>query len=111
MKNVAAKLEQDVFQAMGTVVRVEGPSFVVRTERGDLRCRRAVSCLVEPMLHDYVLAGGQSSATYVLAVLERESPNAQLTCEGDLTMKVGAKLQLAGTGKSTVVMTFVKAKK
>ncbi|NUP06705.1 MAG: DUF3540 domain-containing protein [Polyangiaceae bacterium] len=103
-KNVAAKLDEDiVFQAVGTVVRVEGTTFIVRSDRGDLRCRRAVSCLVEPMLHDFVMAGGQLSgasgagATYVLAVLERESPNAQLSCEGDLSLKVGAKLQVVAS--------------
>ncbi|MBK8938885.1 MAG: DUF3540 domain-containing protein [Polyangiaceae bacterium] len=104
MKNVAAKLEEEVFQAMGTVVRVEGATFVVRTERGDLRCRRAVSCLVEPTMHDYVLAGGQSKSTYILAVLERESPDAKLTCEGDLTLKVGNKLQMVA-GDSVDLVT------
>lgn len=107
MKNVATKLEEafqvpqgiagHVFQAMGTVVRVEGATFVVRTDRGDLRCQRAVSCLVEPMVHDYVLAGGQPRATYVLAVLERESPNAQLTCEGDLSVKCGSKFTVVAS--------------
>ena len=104
MKNAAVKLEEPlVFQAMGTVVRVEGSAFVVRSDRGDLRCRRAVSCLVEPAVHDYVLVGGQDKAAYVLAVLERESPNAQLSCDGDLTLKVASKFQVvAGEGVDLV---------
>ena len=98
MKNAAAKLEEpQVFQAMGTVVRVEGPTFVVRSREGDLRCRRAVSCLVEPLLHDYVLVGGQGQASYVLSVLERESRDAQLSCEGDLTVKVASRFAVVAS--------------
>lgn len=127
MTNAAAKLDQDdvVFQCMGTIVRVEGPTFVVQTERGDLRARRAVSCLVEPLLHDYVLVGGQTRAggtradasrigpfaagararaAYVLAVLERESPNAQLVCDGDLDVRLNnGKLRVAATEGMDVV--------
>lgn len=103
MNNLAAKLEEDVvFQAMGTVVRLEGSTFVVRSDRGDLRCRRAVSCLVEPALHDYVMVGGQKQTTYVLAVLERESPNAKLVCEGELDIKASKCRVIASEGVDVV---------
>lgn len=95
MKNLAktvvplnAKHEQ-VFQAMGTVVRVEGPTFIVQTEDGDVRCSRAVSCLVEPALHDFVMVGGLQRAAYVLAILERESSDIDLSAPGTLNVKVG----------------------
>lgn len=98
MKNLATKMDEDlVFQTMGTIVRVEGPVLVVRTDRGDLRARRAVSCLVEPTLHDFVLVGGQAKTCYVLAILERESPDAKLVCEGSLDIKVGATCRIVGT--------------
>lgn len=106
MKNVAAKLEADaVFQAMGTIVRIEGPTLVIQTERaalvdeksgrrGELRARRAVSCLVEPQLHDFVLLGGQGRNVYVLAVLERESPDATIACEGNLDLKTNERFRV-----------------
>ncbi len=106
MKNVAAKLEADaVFQAMGTIVRIEGPTLVIQTERaalvdeksgrrGEVRARRAVSCLVEPQLHDFVLLGGQGRSVYVLAVLERESPDAVIACEGNLDVKTNERFRV-----------------
>ena len=43
MKNLATKLERDVvFQSMGTIVRIEGATFVIQTDDGDLRAARAV---------------------------------------------------------------------
>ncbi|MFO0550447.1 MAG: DUF3540 domain-containing protein [Polyangiaceae bacterium] len=117
MKGVAKKLETAMdrndgsFQAMGTIVSVEGPFFVVRTDRGDLRCRRAVSCLVEPKVDDYVLVAARATdaprlapapvvasvaPAYVLAVLERESADATLTAEGNLDLKLShGKLRMA----------------
>ena len=106
MKNAATKLEADVvFQAMGTIVRIEGPILVIQTERaalvdeksgrrGELRARRAVSCLVEPQLHDFVLLGGQGRSVYVLAVLERESPDATIACEGNLDVKTNERFRV-----------------
>jgi len=89
MKNLAKKLHEDsTFQGMGPIIRLEGPLFVVRTDRGDLRCRRAVGCLVEPELHDFVLVACQDKAAYVLSVLERESPDASIACEGNLEVKL-----------------------
>jgi len=107
MKNAAAKLEDDlvIFQAMGTIVRIEGATLVIQTERaalvdgksarrGEIRARRAVSCLVEPQLHDFVMTGGQGRTVYVLAVLERESPDAAISCEGNLDLKVNERFRV-----------------
>jgi hypothetical protein len=91
MDNLARKLEEEaVYQTMGTVVRVEGEIFVVQTERGELRARRATSCLVKPELHDFALVAGQGRAVYLLAILERESPNAILAADGDLDLHLPA---------------------
>ncbi len=105
MKNVATKLStrapgsRAVFEAMGTVVRVEGDVFVVRTDEPDLRgaelrCKRAFSCLVEPAPDDYVLVGGRDASAWILSILERESKNAQLSVEGDLDLRAGAKVRV-----------------
>ncbi|MBL9027108.1 MAG: DUF3540 domain-containing protein [Myxococcales bacterium] len=91
MKNLATKLEAEtVFQSMGPVIRVEGDVFVVQTDRGELRSRRAVSCLVAPELHDFVLVACQNKEAYVLAVLERESPHTTLVSEGDMNLQTRA---------------------
>ncbi len=129
MKGVAKKLPtsadrpSDSFQAMGTILRSEGPFFVVRTDHGDLRCRRAVSCLVEPKVDDFVLCAARSdaelnkdgalaaprlvqsrvvaepAAAYVLAVLERENTETTtLTADGNLDIKLSSgKLRMASS--------------
>lgn len=95
MKNLAktvvplnAKHDQ-AFQTMGTIVRIEGSTFIVQTDEGDVRATRAVSCLVEPMQHDFVLVGAMQRAAYVLAILERESTTVDLATPGDMNLKVG----------------------
>jgi hypothetical protein len=90
MSNLARKLDElEAFQIMGTIVRAEDGLFVVRTGRGDMRARRATSCLVEPKVNDFVLvAGAPTGAAYVLAVLEREEKGAALACDGDLEIKL-----------------------
>lgn len=99
MNNLAHELDEaEIFQAMGTLVRIEGKVYVVRTSHGEVRAHRAVSCLVEPELHDFVLVAlapdsmrtgpTRQLAGYILAVLERESPNASLACDGNLEVKV-----------------------
>lgn len=95
-------------QSMGTIVRIEGTTFVVRPDDEDLpsadarshrgawreiRADRAVSCLVEPELHDYVLVAGKPDGAtlkpaYVLAVLERASPNVAITSKGDVDVRL-----------------------
>lgn len=88
--NLARKLDElETFQVMGTVLRKEGPVFVVRTDRGEFRARRATSCLVEPREADFVLlACAPSGAAYVLAVLEREEgAGVEITSDGDIAIK------------------------
>lgn len=92
MKNLAKKLEvEDVYQAAGVIIREgAGHIFIVQTDAGDIEARRAVSCLVEPELHDEVLVSvlGDKRA-YVLAVLEREEgKRARVTFEGDVDVEL-----------------------
>lgn len=91
MDNLARKLEDwGPFQVDGTVLRTEDGTFTVRTERGDLTARRAVSCLIAPRDGDRVLLAGVRGGCYVLAVLEREeaSTTTQLAVDGDLEIKL-----------------------
>lgn len=94
----------DASQIMGTIVRIEGGVYVVRPDDDDvptrasqhareIRAERAVSCLVEPELHDYVLVAGKPNGAtfkpaYVLAVLERESNNVALSAKGDMEVRL-----------------------
>jgi len=90
MDNLARKLEQrQVFQDVGEVVRVLGDVFLVRTDDGDVRARRAKGCLLAPEVGDTVLlaiVGAQSA--YVLSVLEREEGAAsKIVLEGDVELR------------------------
>jgi len=97
--NLARKLDEvDAFQVMGKVLRAEGPVYVVRTDRGDFRARRATSCLVAPREADFVLiAGAPSGAAYVLAVLEREEgAGVAIVSDGDLSLEApGGRVSIA----------------
>jgi hypothetical protein len=113
MSTAAKRIDEtEAFTTMGSVQRVatrgdkrprpdEATPFgsspenddeiVVATARGNLRCKRAVGCLVAPEVGDYVLvAGSPSGACFVLSVLERESADATLSVEGNLQLSVGA---------------------
>lgn len=85
----ARKIRQlETFQTTGVLERQEGPVLLVRTERGLLRARRAVSCLVEAEANDLVLvASDEAGRAWVLAVLEREGTTTSLAVEGDLNVR------------------------
>jgi hypothetical protein len=92
MRNLARKQEPQryVYEDLGTVLRVEGADFVIATSSGEIRARRATSCLLQPAPGDLVLLAlvGQSSS-YVLAVLEREAgAPGDIVLEGDLNIKL-----------------------
>lgn len=91
--NLAKKIDPtEVYQETATVVRLEGETVVVRAGTGEVRARRATSCLLSPEPADVVLLartwGGKS---WVLAVLEREGDAPRtLGCDGDLAIKLPA---------------------
>lgn len=93
MRSTARKQEYktEISQELGTVTRIEGATFVARTEEGEHRARRAASCLLEPEVGDLVLlAVATDGRSYVLAVLEREEGAAgSIVADGDLTIKLG----------------------
>jgi hypothetical protein len=91
MRNAAKRLDDDpVSQDVGTIVRVEGPVFVVRTRSGDVEAARAATCLLEPGDGDRVLVGGsRREGWYVLAILTRaEGARAAVVVDGDLELRV-----------------------
>jgi len=75
-------------QADGYVVECREAGFKVDTDHGELLVRRALSCLVEPMVGDRVLVAGDfNSELFVIAVLERENTSEiRMTIEGNLTL-------------------------
>ena len=83
-------------QTIGRIARIEGPTLVVIPEEGspfspEVRARRALSCLIEPELNDRVLVSGDvrgGDRTFVLAVLEREGPDASIALAGDLDIRL-----------------------
>jgi len=75
----------------GVVTRCDGAKLVVRTRADLVTAERAVSCLVEPDVGDRVLlARDDEGATFVLAVLRRNTPDAttRLSLEGDVALTV-----------------------
>lgn len=92
MSNLATELcGQEIFQTMGRITAVDQQGMLtVRTDRGDLRAKRAAGCLLEPRADDFVLVAGEPhSACYVLTVLERDDPRqAAIAHDGDLEIKL-----------------------
>ncbi|APR88234.1 hypothetical protein A7982_13583 [Minicystis rosea] len=89
MRSAAKKVEPKI--ACQEVARVEGVvegAILVDAGAGEYEAKRAVSCLVEPMLGDVVLVSVAPGVCYVLAVLEREGRAASVVVEGDPTVKV-----------------------
>ncbi len=91
MQNLAKKRDTSTATELaGYVIRIEGPAAWVRTDDGEIRARRAVSCLVDPVLGDRVLCALLADGTaYVLAVLEREDDAAAtMSMDRDLAIKI-----------------------
>jgi hypothetical protein len=88
----AKKLYQSVelLQATGTVTGSGADGFEVCTDFGIYRVRRAVSCLIEPVVDDRVLiAGDTSEGLFVIAVLERfDNTPLQIVADRDLSIGI-----------------------
>jgi len=100
MMALIKKLEtnDEIFQDAGTVVEVDGNTYVVQNADGRFRAKRATSCLVDPEPEDEVLfAGPRTKGLYILAVLARpEGRETHLTVPGDLTLQIkNGKLAIA----------------
>jgi hypothetical protein len=98
----------EVRQTYGTVDAVEADTLLVRVSGRPIRARRAISCLVEPVVGDRVLValacawqsstGGPADESFILAVLvkgERRASGVTLAADGDVTLRSrGGKLTL-----------------
>jgi hypothetical protein len=83
-------------QEHGVILRINGRSIIVRSPSGEVEAKRAHSCLVEPLVGDYVLVSCSSRKdAYVLAVLEREVGVAT-------TLEVEGDLRIAPVGRVTI---------
>ena len=94
MNNLARKLENDALShEIGRVTGTrEGGLFGVRTEAGEYRAKRAVSCLLEPEVGDTVaILSTQAGVCYVISVLEREAgATGRIVVDGDLEIQLPA---------------------
>ena len=77
-------------QADGIVTGCESDGVTIDSEYGELFARRAVSCLVEPVVGDRVLVAGDLNADlFVIAVLEQgDASTTRISVEGDLHLGV-----------------------
>lgn len=85
MDNLARLRSNANLHESGTVLSAEPGRYRVATASGEFTCRRAVSCLVEPVAGDRVLMFADAEGPcHVLAVLEREGDAAvELAVDGD----------------------------
>ena len=68
----------------------EGDRCILRGDFGELRARRAASCLLAPAVQDRVLYCILPDAIWVLAVLEQKDPTARLQFAGDVQLSLPA---------------------
>jgi hypothetical protein len=82
------KRESHSIQIDGHILECGEDEIRIDTVHGAFSCRRAFSCLVEPMTGDRVLAAGDPhEGLFIIAVLERREPSVtRLTVKGDLTL-------------------------
>lgn len=80
--------EQSSIQETAQVVEVHDDYFIVSIfgVGVSVKAKKAFSCLVEPLLHDTVLIGGQESGLYILSILERSHSDSQITIQGELSI-------------------------
>jgi hypothetical protein len=84
------KREGHQIQACGIVIECGADGIRVSTDEGELLVKRAVSCLIEPVIGDRVLtAGDLNDGIFVIAVLERpDASPITIAVDGDLTLGV-----------------------
>ncbi|MDQ5987985.1 MAG: hypothetical protein CSYNP_03735 [Syntrophus sp. SKADARSKE-3] len=90
-KNLAVcHKREELCQDYGTVVASKKDRLLVRNDMGVYRARRAVSCLVDPVIGDLVLfCTADHGSGYILAVLERkEGVAATVSFAGDLNLRL-----------------------
>lgn len=75
-------------QIGGELVRRDGALYVVSTSRGELRAKRAATCLLEPHEGARVLLALGADEAFILAILEgAPSRSTEISVEGDLRLR------------------------
>jgi len=90
MESAARKLDvRAVFQEFGELVAVDRELFTVRTALAEVKARRALGCLVAPLVGDRVLVAVEERGdAFVLSVLERgEAAETSIDVDGDLRLR------------------------
>lgn len=119
MQHSATNLDEGAtWQDTGTVTMLEGITCIVRAGAGVHRARRAVGCLVAPVVGDLVLVAVSPRGCWVLSVLERAGDvPTRLSVEGDLeivtpngVLRMGARdgVEMASEATLTVVVAGVQ---
>ena len=93
MRNNLARQQAHIYstQEVGTIVGILGRSLRVRAGSEELEARRAVSCVIEPLLGDRVLLSIHEADCHVLAILDRESEEpTRIVADGDLEIRAAA---------------------
>ncbi|WP_437315859.1 DUF3540 domain-containing protein [Sorangium sp. So ce385] len=91
MQSVARmrQVERGATGGHGAVLRFDGSAYIVETDDGEVRAKRATSCLLEPATGDLALLAVVNGTHYILAVLEREEgAPSRLVSEGDLQIRL-----------------------
>ena len=91
-----AELTPGIIEAIGEVERDNGERcFTVSTSHGIFRASTALSCLVHPHCGDKVLVACRSDATFILAVLERQTDSpTELRLKGEISLEVEGTLAI-----------------
>jgi hypothetical protein len=92
MRLAAKKLHQpvQVIQDIGNITESGPDGFSICTDHGIFQTRRAVSCLIEPVVGDRVLiAGDPTDDLFIIAVLERfDAAPLQIVADRDLSIGI-----------------------
>jgi hypothetical protein len=101
------KRERHQVQAYGTVMECRSDGIRVSSDEGELLAKRAISCLIEPVIGDHVLvAGDLNEEVFVIAVLERlDASPLTIAVDGDLTLGVPRGRLCIAAGKGIDLVT------
>jgi hypothetical protein len=92
MRLAAKKLHQScqIIQDVGSITESDQNRFSICTDHGVFPARRAVSCLIEPVVGDRVLiAGDPADNLFIIAVLERlDAEPLQIVVDRDLSIGI-----------------------
>jgi len=91
--------EIEPFLTRGRVTENRGESFCLETCHGRIEARRAVGCLLRPLVGDEVLLSIHAGSNHIITVLERTGTDTELDIPGRVTLRAQeGSLTLAASG-------------